>query len=256
MTSWPGTSANACVYRFGVGRDRRTAGEVVDAVLIGQVALRGHVVGHAAAHLERVGAAPQRQRVGHVPGVFRDHAPGAGGDAAGDRVAGAVELHAVAFRGAQIVVPRPLSANFVQHAVGDDRRPHVVERVDVVGPDVAGARQLQTAALVVLRPPHHVVADGQRLRRREPEVAADVPLVFVGRRRNDRAWRFRRRDRHLASLAAPLVAAEEERRGRAATGPPTLPPNCCWLNGTFCVRERRDGVEIARPHHQRAPRPA
>src|SRR5262249_58866555 len=108
------------------------------------------------------------------------HSPGAGGDATCDRVTGAVELNALTLGLPEIVVTRPLTSHFVEHPIGDDRGPHVVNRVDVVGPDVAGTGQLQAAALVVLRPPHHVVAHGQRLRRREAEVAANVALILVG----------------------------------------------------------------------------
>ena len=232
-----------------IRRDCRPPGKVVDPVLIGQVALGGHVVGDAAAHLQRVGAAPQRHRVRDVPRVFGDDAPRAGGDATGNRVARAVELHAITFRRPQIVVARPLPANLVQDAVGHDRCPHVVNRVDVVRPDVPRAGQLQAAALVVLLPPHHVVADGQRLRRREPDVSADMPLILVGRRRNDRPRRFGRGHRHLASLAAPLVAAEEEHAvvdDRSAQ----IAAELLLIERHFLRGEGRDRVEVARPHHE------
>src|SRR5262249_32630285 len=142
--------------------------------------------------------------------VLGDDAPRACRDAAGDRVALTIELHAVALRLPEIVVARPLAADLVQQLVGDDRGPPVLNGVDVVRPDVAGAGQLQTAGLVVLLPAHHVVADGERLRRREAEGAACVSLVLARRCRDDRARRFGRRHGDLASLAALLVAAEEE----------------------------------------------
>ena len=60
-----------------------------------------------------------------------------------------------------------------------------------------------------------------------------MTLMLVGRRRHDQAERFRRGDHHLAALAAPLVAAEVEDAWSLTSGPPTVPPNCCWLYGAF-----------------------
>ena len=55
--------------------------------------------------------------------------------------------------------------------------------------------------------------------------------MLVGRRRHDQPERLRRGHDHLAALAPALVAAEVERRLSLTSGPPTVPPNCCWLYG-------------------------
>ena len=77
--------------------------------------------------------------------------------------------------------------------------------------------------------------------------------MLVGGRRHDQAERLRRGHDHLAALAPALVAAEVERLS-LIIGPPTVPPNCCWLYGAFTfspftTAQRRRGVQVARADH-------
>ena len=63
------------------------------------------------------------------------------------------------------------------------------------------------------------------------------------------ARRHRRGHRHLAPLAAPLVAAEEE-HAVVDDRPADVAAELLLVERHLLRRERRDRVEVARPHHE------
>ena len=74
----------------------------------------------------------------------------------------------------EVVVERP----------SDEKRERAVHGVDVVIPQEAATGEVEAAALIVLLPPHHVVAHTQRVLRREADIAFEMTLVFVSRSRH------------------------------------------------------------------------